>query len=59
VLANQTLYISGQIGLDAKSGTIVEGGVVAEAEQVIVPFINGSCLNPCLNMIASKYVHYF
>ena len=34
VIADRTMYISGQIGLDVKTGTIVEGGAVAEAEQV-------------------------
>ncbi|XP_052775005.1 2-iminobutanoate/2-iminopropanoate deaminase-like [Mya arenaria] len=35
VLADRTLYISGQIGLDVTTGSIVSGGVVAEAEQAL------------------------
>ncbi|XP_052256963.1 2-iminobutanoate/2-iminopropanoate deaminase-like isoform X4 [Dreissena polymorpha] len=35
VLVNHTLYITGQIGLDVNTGTIVPGGVVAECEQVL------------------------
>ena len=33
VLVNDTLYVSGQIGLDPVSMKLVEGGVVAETEQ--------------------------
>lgn len=35
VLANDTLYLSGQIGLDPLSMEMVEGGVKEEAEQVM------------------------
>jgi 2-iminobutanoate/2-iminopropanoate deaminase len=35
VLANDTLYISGQIGLNPLSMEMVEGGVKEEAEQVM------------------------
>ena len=35
VMVDQTLYISGIIGLDAKTLTLVSGGVEAEAEQVL------------------------
>jgi len=34
-LTGRWLVTSGQIGLDPKSGTIVEGGVAAETERVI------------------------
>ena len=34
VMVDQTLYISGIIGLDPKTLTLVPGGVEAEAEQV-------------------------
>lgn len=36
VLVNDTLYVSGQIGLDPVSMKLVEGGVVAETEQVML-----------------------
>ena len=35
VLANGVLYISGQIGLDPRSGEFITGGVAAEAEKVM------------------------
>ncbi|XP_049628377.1 2-iminobutanoate/2-iminopropanoate deaminase [Suncus etruscus] len=35
VLADRTLYISGQIGLDPSSGQLVPGGVAAEAKQAL------------------------
>jgi len=35
VMVDRTLYISGQLGLN-KSGKIVEGGTLAQAEQVII-----------------------
>ena len=35
VLIKDTLYVSGQIGLDPKSMKLVDGGVIAEAEQVM------------------------
>ena len=35
VLANDTLYLSGQIGLNPLSMEMVEGGVKEEAEQVM------------------------
>jgi len=34
VMVDQTLYISGIIGLDPKTLNLVSGGVEAEAEQV-------------------------
>lgn len=34
VRAGSTVYLSGQIGLDPKTMTIVPGGVAAEAQQV-------------------------
>ena len=36
VLVNDTLYLSGQIGLNPHSMELVEGGVKNEAEQVMV-----------------------
>ena len=36
VLINDTLYLSGQIGLNPHSMELVEGGVKNEAEQVMV-----------------------
>lgn len=33
VLANGVLYASGQIALDPKTGTLVSGGIEAQAEQ--------------------------
>ena len=36
VLVNGTLYVSGQIGLNPKNMELVEGGVVEEAEQVML-----------------------
>ena len=35
VVANGTVYCAGQIGLDPTTGTIVAGGVEAEARQVL------------------------
>ncbi len=35
VRAGQTLYLSGQIALDPATGQLVEGGVVAQAEQAL------------------------
>lgn len=35
VLANDTLYVSGQIGIDPKTGKLVEGGVSAQTRQVM------------------------
>lgn len=35
IVAGDVLYASGQIGLDPKSGTLVEGGFEAEARQVL------------------------
>ncbi|HEY8123778.1 MAG TPA: Rid family detoxifying hydrolase [Myxococcota bacterium] len=34
VRAGDTLYVSGVIGLDPKTGQLVEGGVAAQAERV-------------------------
>ncbi|XP_072459531.1 2-iminobutanoate/2-iminopropanoate deaminase [Notamacropus eugenii] len=36
VLVDKTMYISGQIGMDASSGQLVSGGVVEEAKQAII-----------------------
>jgi len=36
ILANQTLYISGQLGLDPSKGDLVPGGVEKEAEQALI-----------------------
>ena len=36
VVVNGFLYTSGQLGLDPVSGVLVEGGVEAEARQVLV-----------------------
>jgi 2-iminobutanoate/2-iminopropanoate deaminase len=33
---NGTLYVSGQVPLDPKTGTIVEGGITEQTEQVMV-----------------------
>ncbi len=35
VLAGNTLYISGQIPMDAETGELVKGGIQAETEQVM------------------------
>lgn len=35
VLAANTLYISGQIPMDAETGELVKGGIQAETEQVM------------------------
>jgi 2-iminobutanoate/2-iminopropanoate deaminase len=35
VVAGETVYCSGQIGLDPSSGTLVSGGVVVETERVL------------------------
>ncbi|XP_011451027.3 2-iminobutanoate/2-iminopropanoate deaminase [Magallana gigas] len=35
VLVENTLYVSGQIGMSPKDGNIVQGGVVSEAEQAL------------------------
>lgn len=40
MIADRTMYISGQIGLDVNTGTIVPGGAVPEAEQVYKNFSN-------------------
>ncbi len=34
ILAGELLFTSGQIGIDPRSGQLVQGGVQAEAEQV-------------------------
>ena len=36
VLVNDTLYVSGQIGLNPKNMELVEGGIIEEAEQVML-----------------------
>ncbi|XP_027705782.1 2-iminobutanoate/2-iminopropanoate deaminase [Vombatus ursinus] len=36
VLVDQTMYISGQLGVDPSSGQLVSGGVVEEAKQVLI-----------------------
>jgi enamine deaminase RidA (YjgF/YER057c/UK114 family) len=35
VLVDKTLYISGQLGLDAQTGSLVPGGVVPEAKKAL------------------------
>lgn len=35
VEANGTLYISGQVGVDPAAGTMVEGGISEQTEQVL------------------------
>ncbi|OQV11454.1 putative Ribonuclease [Hypsibius exemplaris] len=35
VLVGQTLYVSGQLGLNLTTGALVQGGVTAEAEQAL------------------------
>ena len=35
VRAGQTVYLSGQIALDPATGQLVEGGIVAQAEQAL------------------------
>ncbi|OQV11510.1 putative Ribonuclease [Hypsibius exemplaris] len=36
ILANETLYISGQLGIDSSKGELVPGGVEKEAEQALI-----------------------
>ncbi|XP_075995635.1 2-iminobutanoate/2-iminopropanoate deaminase isoform X2 [Genypterus blacodes] len=36
VVADRTMYISGQLGLDVASGQLVEGGVQAQTKQALV-----------------------
>lgn len=40
VLTNGTLYVSGQIGIDPKSGILVDGGVAAQCKQVMINIRN-------------------
>lgn len=35
IVAGNTIYLSGQIGLEPKSGKIVEGGIAAETKQAL------------------------
>jgi len=35
IIANGFVYTSGQVGADPKTGTLVEGGIVEQTEQVI------------------------
>ena len=35
IVAGQTLYMSGQIGMTPETGELVQGGVEAEAKQVL------------------------
>lgn len=35
VLVDKTLYISGQLGLDTQTGSLVPGGVEAEAKKAL------------------------
>ena len=35
VFANNTLYLSGQIGLNPKTMELVEGGIIKETEQIM------------------------
>ncbi|KAG7500119.1 hypothetical protein JOB18_009498 [Solea senegalensis] len=36
VVVDRTMYISGQLGMDAASGQLVDGGVQAQAKQALV-----------------------
>ncbi|XP_023267921.1 2-iminobutanoate/2-iminopropanoate deaminase-like isoform X2 [Seriola lalandi dorsalis] len=36
VVADRTMYISGQLGLDVASGQLVDGGVQAQAKQALI-----------------------
>ncbi|KAM6959368.1 2-iminobutanoate/2-iminopropanoate deaminase-like isoform 1-T1 [Aplochiton taeniatus] len=36
VVADRTMYISGQLGLDTASGQLVDGGVQAQAKQALI-----------------------
>ncbi|XP_077598882.1 2-iminobutanoate/2-iminopropanoate deaminase isoform X1 [Stigmatopora nigra] len=38
VLVDRTVYISGQLGMDVASGQLVQGGVQAQAKQVLSPY---------------------
>ncbi|XP_077446460.1 2-iminobutanoate/2-iminopropanoate deaminase isoform X1 [Stigmatopora argus] len=40
VLVDRTVYISGQLGMDVASGQLVQGGVQAQAKQVLSPYTN-------------------
>jgi len=44
VIADQTMYIYGCIGLHPSTATLVSGGIEAEAEQVCMVFIGSSVL---------------
>ncbi|PKL46455.1 MAG: reactive intermediate/imine deaminase [Planctomycetes bacterium HGW-Planctomycetes-1] len=35
IAAGETIYVSGQLGLDPKSGKLVEGGIEAETKQAL------------------------
>jgi reactive intermediate/imine deaminase len=35
IVAGEMIYLSGQIGLEPKSGKLVEGGIAAETKQVL------------------------
>jgi 2-iminobutanoate/2-iminopropanoate deaminase len=35
IAAGEMIYVSGQLGLDPKTGKLVEGGIAAETKQVI------------------------
>ncbi|XP_006787948.1 2-iminobutanoate/2-iminopropanoate deaminase isoform X1 [Neolamprologus brichardi] len=36
VIVDRTMYISGQLGMDVASGKLVDGGVQAQAKQVLI-----------------------
>ncbi|KAL3983910.1 olfactory receptor [Sarotherodon galilaeus] len=36
VIVDRTMYISGQLGMDVASGSLVDGGVQAQAKQALV-----------------------
>lgn len=35
IVAGDTIYLSGQIGIEPKSGKLVDGGIAGETEQVL------------------------
>lgn len=40
VVVDRTVYVSGQLGLDAASGQLVEGGVQAQTRQVMMTMMD-------------------
>ena len=53
VLINNTLYISGQLGLDPSTMELVEGGVVEEAIQVSLEYSDPNLNSQILNNFVS------